>query len=332
MQRITIYRCANIFLVILALLMTSCDQENSPSQYADIDFREEMRTFVIDISQYAKSHNPDFVVIPQNGIELVTQDGEETGTPATAYLAAIDGNGQEDLFYGYEEDDRPTPVRENEYLRAFLNVSRDAGNTILVTDYCSTPSRMDDSYSKNSSAGYISFAADQRELDNIPEYPEPIHSINDATITTLSEAQNFLYLLNPGNFASKTEFIDAVTATDYDLVIMDLFFDEATEFEANDVAMLRSKSNGGNRLVVAYMSIGEAEDYRYYWQSDWTRDKPSWLAAENPAWEGNYKVRYWDPEWQGIIYGDENSYLKKILDAGFDGVYLDIIDAFEYFE
>ena len=33
-----------------------------------------------------------------------------------------------------------------------------------------------------------------------------------------------------------------------------------------------------------------------------------------------------------IIYGNNNSYLEKILDAGFDGVYLDIIDAFEYFE
>lgn len=35
--------------------------------------------------------------------------------------------------------------------------------------------------------------------------------------------------------------------------------------------------------------------------------------------------------WQAIIYGNDNSYLKKIIDAGFDGVYLDIIDAFEYF-
>jgi len=56
------------------------------------------------------------------------------------------------------------------------------------------------------------------------------------------------------------------------------------------------------------------------------------LEEENPNWEGNYKVRYWEPEWQDIIYGNDSSYLKKILDAGFDGVYLDIIDAFEYFE
>jgi len=43
-------------------------------------------------------------------------------------------------------------------------------------------------------------------------------------------------------------------------------------------------------------------------------------------------VQYWDTEWQEIIYGNSESYLKKIIDAGFDGVYLDIIDAFEYFE
>ncbi len=49
---------------------------------------------------------------------------------------------------------------------------------------------------------------------------------------------------------------------------------------------------------------------------------------ENPNWPGNYKVRYWDPEWQAIIF----EYEDKILNAGFDGVYLNIIDAFEYWE
>ena len=59
---------------------------------------------------------------------------------------------------------------------------------------------------------------------------------------------------------------------------------------------------------------------------------PGWLSEENGDWHGNYKVHYWDPEWQEIIFGNAGSYLKKILDAGFDGVYLDIIDAFEFFE
>jgi len=85
-------------------------------------------------------------------------------------------------------------------------------------------------------------------------------------------------------------------------------------------------------LVVSYMSIGEAEDYRFYWQSSWSSNSPAWLKAQNPDWPGNYKVEYWDSDWQQVIYGNNSSYLQKVLNAGFDGVYLDIIDAYEYFE
>jgi cysteinyl-tRNA synthetase len=80
------------------------------------------------------------------------------------------------------------------------------------------------------------------------------------------------------------------------------------------------------------MSIGEAEDYRYYWESDWDNRPPDWLGKENPVWEGNYRVKYWDREWQALIYGTASSYLEKIIEAGFDGVYLDLIEAFEFYE
>ncbi|HUY00559.1 MAG TPA: endo alpha-1,4 polygalactosaminidase, partial [Candidatus Deferrimicrobium sp.] len=143
--------------------------------------------------------------------------------------------------------------------------------------------------------------------------------------------QNFLYLINPSSFPNKTAFLDAIRATNYDLVLIDLFYEEE-QLNQTEVASLKVKANGGARLVIAYMSIGEAEDYRYYWQSAWTTNPPSWVEEENPDWPGNYKVRYWDPDWQSIIYGNNESYVKKILDVGFNGVYLDIIDAFEYFE
>ena len=120
--------------------------------------------------------------------------------------------------------------------------------------------------------------------------------------------------------------------TNFDMLIMDLYFDENTSFDPAEINQIRSKANGGKRLVVCYMSIGEAEDYRYYWQSSWEENKPVWLDGENPDWEGNYKVRYWEKEWQNIIFGNDGSYTKKILDAGFDGVYLDIIEAYEYYE
>jgi cysteinyl-tRNA synthetase len=33
-----------------------------------------------------------------------------------------------------------------------------------------------------------------------------------------------------------------------------------------------------------------------------------------------------------VLFGSDDAYLDRILAAGFDGAYLDIIDAFEYFE
>ncbi len=320
-----------LFYIAVLLVSLSCNNDNETTT-ANINYRQEMRDFVIGISNYSKTISPGFIVVPQNGIELVTVNGKSDGAPETSYLNAIDANGQEDLFYGYNNDDSSTPPSENLYLRSFLDVSKNAGNKILVTDYCSTQTNMDDSYSENSANNYISFAASQRDLNNIPVYPQPVFSENDRQITTISEVQNFLYLINPENFSTKTEFINAVSATNYDLLIMDLFFNDGTVFTSGELNQLKIKKNGGSRLVISYMSIGEAEDYRYYWNNDWSKNKPEWIDCENPDWKGNFKVKYWNDNWQKIIFGNDNSYLKKILDAGFDGVYLDIIDAFEYFE
>jgi cysteinyl-tRNA synthetase len=185
------------------------------------------------------------------------------------------------------------------------------------------------SYGQNETNGYISYAATKRTLDTIPQ--EVPHNVNTREVVKLSQAKNFLYLINPEQYATKEAFITAVTATNYDVVIMDLFLNDES-FTAAEVNQLRNKANGGKRLVICYMSIGEAENYRYYWQDSWTVSRPAWMPAENPDWPGNFVVKYWDEEWQNIVYKGEDSYLDKILTAKFDGVYLDIIDAFEYFE
>ncbi len=122
------------------------------------------------------------------------------------------------------------------------------------------------------------------------------------------------------------------------------------EQESPDVAVIDYSSTGGadgewtaeqisqlknaGTTVLAYLSIGEAENYRYYWQESWTKTPPGWLGPLNPDWPGNYKVRYWMPEWKAILYGTaegaDESYFDRVLDQGFDGVYLDIIDAYYY--
>lgn len=100
-------------------------------------------------------------------------------------------------------------------------------------------------------------------------------------------------------------------------------------------SQIRKLSRNGI-ATFAYLSIGEAENYRFYWKRAWvarrdtnqfTASAPAWLGTTNPDWIGNYKVRYWDPDWRDSIL---KPYIDRIVRQGFDGVYLDIIDAFEY--
>ncbi|MBQ3991297.1 MAG: hypothetical protein II630_10620, partial [Bacteroidales bacterium] len=126
----------NIFLAIIILAITalslSCQKDKS------IDYRQEMRDFVVKISEKAKSQNPAFQIIAQNGVELISSNEKSDGQLASEYISAIDGQGQEDLFFGYAKDDKATPHKTTEYLKSYLSRLREAGKTVLTTDYCSS--------------------------------------------------------------------------------------------------------------------------------------------------------------------------------------------------
>jgi len=308
------------------------DTDGDGGPPATMTYRQDMRDFVEAISAYAKTQNAGFLIIPQNGQEIMTLDGESDGAVASDYLAAIDGMGREDLFYGYDNDDQATPAAERAYLLGFTDLAVLQGLTVLVTDYCSTLANVDDSYAQSAARGYVAFAADDRELRTIPSYPSPVHNVNFTAVESLPDARNFLYLLNNEAFGTRQAFLTALDATAYDLFIIDLYAPDGVAFTASEIGQLQTKPNGMRRLVLCYISVGEAEDYRDYWQSGWDTNPPEWIVAENPDWPGNYKVAYWDPAWQAIIFGSQDAYLDRVLDAGFDGAYLDIIDAFEYFE
>jgi cysteinyl-tRNA synthetase, unknown class len=126
--------------------------------------------------------------------------------------------------------------------------------------------------------------------------------------------------------------IEDLSRSGFSLAVIDYSkngFDDK-RFSKEEIQQLVAK----NIAPVAYLSIGEAESYRFYWKKNWvdikaqlTSDAPQWLGNTNPDWEGNYKVRYWDPEWRDNFI---KPYLDKIIEQGFQGVYLDIIDGFEY--
>lgn len=83
-----------------------------------------------------------------------------------------------------------------------------------------------------------------------------------------------------------------------------------------------------NKQVYAYLSIGEAEDYRDYWKSSWRVGSPDFIIEENPNWAGNYLVKFWDEDWQDIILDR----VDEIDELGYTGIYLDRVDVFYEFD
>jgi cysteinyl-tRNA synthetase len=152
-------------------------------------------------------------------------------------------------------------------------------------------------------------------------------------VSAESNPASFAYILQADSFAkTKPAAVAKLKESRRDWIVLDATFAGDTPWEQADLDAIRSGKAG--RKVVAYLSIGEAEDCRPYWQSEWvsngkrTAAAPVWLGIENPEWKGNYQVKYWNAEWQKLM-------LTAIDDAmarGFDGVYLDIVDGFQTYE
>lgn len=117
---------------------------------------------------------------------------------------------------------------------------------------------------------------------------------------------------------------DLVASAGFDLIAMDYSRDgtDGNKYTTEEI----SKVKQSDTIPLAYVSIGEAENYRFYWENEWNENAPLWVGNEDPDWPGSYKVKYWDDNWKAIVY----EYLDKIMEQGFSGVYLDVVDAFEY--
>ena len=116
-----------------------------------------------------------------------------------------------------------------------------------------------------------------------------------------------------------------LAASQYDLVIVDP--DYGSRGEPWTIEDLHRIAESGKKLV-AYLSVGEAEEWRDYWNSSWYENPPEWLGPENPEWPGCYRVKYWYPEWKQILKDE----VDKIAGLGFEGLLLDTVDTCEFWE
>jgi cysteinyl-tRNA synthetase len=125
------------------------------------------------------------------------------------------------------------------------------------------------------------------------------------------------------------DLVDLIAASGHDMVVLDFISSQAWNEDypmAQVVDQLHRAPHP--KLVIAYIDIGEAESYRGYWQDDWVVGDPAWIISEDPdGWEENFPVAYWDDEWQAI-WLSEGGMLDQIVEAGFDGIYLDWVEAY----
>ena len=128
-----------------------------------------------------------------------------------------------------------------------------------------------------------------------------------------------------------------LVGTHFDLYVLETVTTEKGkgDFEiaqlVQDIRQYNIQTRNIDPIILAYVDIGQAEDWRWYWQDGWQPGNPEWIVGEDPnGWAGNYPVAYWDPVWENIaIYGYQGqSFAQATLAAGFDGIYMDWVEAF----
>ncbi|MEW5761170.1 MAG: endo alpha-1,4 polygalactosaminidase [Candidatus Thermoplasmatota archaeon] len=150
--------------------------------------------------------------------------------------------------------------------------------------------------------------------------------------------------------------VDALANSHYDMLVLeptrtdwssdDKYFDTKAMVER----LKNTKASDGvhRKLIIAYIDIGEAENWRWYWKwsKEWPEgeprpdDWPDYILTHDPdGWKGNFPVAYWDNRWKDIvIYGknqgisfdrDYSSVIDEVMIDCFDGVYLDWVEGFE---
>jgi cysteinyl-tRNA synthetase, unknown class len=165
----------------------------------------------------------------------------------------------------------------------------------------------------------------------VPPAFSPLRSAGANSLPSAQGARDDMraILARVGRWGCQYQNIDvaSVAASPLDLIVVDPIIDPASGRtpSSEEMRLLKRKGNDERRLVLAYLSVGAAEEYRPYWSADWKGSaSPPWLGVESREWPRSYSVRYWHPEWQRIVIDAS----VRLVDAGFDGLFLDRVDAF----
>jgi cysteinyl-tRNA synthetase len=164
----------------------------------------------------------------------------------------------------------------------------------------------------------------------------PLTLNNSESVTKMQLSQVKYWAYNIQNVDTPQQR-EQLVGTHFDLYVLETVTTEKgkEDFEiaqlVQDIRQYNIQTRNINPIILAYVDIGQAEDWRWYWQEGWQPGNPAWIVGEDPnGWAGDYPVAYWDSAWEEIaIDGYQGqSLVQATVDAGFDGIYMDWVEAF----
>lgn len=313
-----------------------------------INYRNLLRENITGLTHYAKANKPDFQIMVHEGQDLLTkslweyhlegylkarnegQDVEDpsfllnlkqtspefepvVGSASAEYLKSIDAIVVNNYFCSNRA---VSPIIRQEHLKLFS------------IDECTDEKSFDKAISSSLKEGTPLYAFINSDTAFKKIVAQPIIKENAKNIFDLKSAQNIAFLLKDDLYADKQDFIDAVRASNYDVVVIEPYFRNKTPFTPDEINAMKYKKNGTRRQLLARFSVTEAKDNAFYWQPGWKIGSPEWLVRPSLSDEHGIITRYWNPDWKNYM----SRYFRGLIQSDYDGAFLTGLENHRYFE
>lgn len=313
-----------------------------------INYRQKMRDNVIALANYAQAENKNFIIISHDGEDLLHKSLWEYHLEGYNEARKKGINAADPAFLANLKNHDPErePIagsQSSQYIRKLNGMvvnNRFCGNTtvsphlknsglkVISIDNCKTEDAYDEAIMNSVGLNYLLYGFVKPENAFKKIYKQPIINENANNIFSLKDAKNISFLIDDSQYGDKEKFLQDIRNSNYDIVVIEPFFQHKTPFSPEDINSLKFKKNGTKRLIIAKMNVSEARDDDYYWKDNWKLDNPSWLVRPSFVDKNAIITEYWNNDWKKII----GKYFKGIVDSGFDGAFLTGIQNHRYFE
>jgi hypothetical protein len=208
-----------------------------------------------------------------------------------------------------------------------VDALRRQGRAILSIEDCAAQKGVDAAYAGAGRDRVLTYAGvNDAGLNQLPKgHPR---AENALPVTTITGARNWLPLLRADRFGTKAEWVMAMERTNHDALLIDVAHRGANPLTKDEVKRMRFKELGSPRLMLAVLPVGKAYDWRWYWQKGWEAGNPPFLIAPDADDPGSFIADLGNPQWKELL----GKYISGIMDLGFDGVVLDDLDTYLWFE